>query len=175
MSDHDPGYENNPKRTEREGEGNREGQRRPSASPNASASSSNVTSPALHAQAHARESPAMLPRTNSSGDTPQRVGLNLGLGRPRGPSADFVSTCGCAVQPRTGHVRHGAWVGSRGKNGRAIHFLVTMDRLSAFAAPSLSIRPTRRRRNNRDPLPPLIRTRRLTPPVCPSSPPTAVH
>lgn len=131
MSDHDPGHHNTPKRSEREGEGS-EGQRRPSASASASVGPSNVTSPALHAQA--RQSPVMLPRTNSSGDTPRRVGLNLGLGRPRGPSADFVSTCGCAVQPRTGHVRHGACVGSRGTNGRAIHLYLTMDRLSVLAA-----------------------------------------
>lgn len=56
----------------------------------ASPSLTSTPAPAPHAGASdAREAPA-LPRTNSS-DTSQRVGLNLGLGRPRGPSADFVS------------------------------------------------------------------------------------
>lgn len=165
MSDHDPGHQNTSKRSEREGEGNREGQRRPSASASASAGPSNVTSPALHAHAHARQSPVMLPRTNSSGDTPRRVGLNLGLGRPRGPSADFVSTCSCVVQPRTSHVRHGAWVRSRGTNGRAIHFLSQWTRLSAFAALPLDPAPTRRQAQQPRPPPPLFRTRRHTPTI----------
>lgn len=138
MSDRDPGT---PDRGRREAEG--EAQRRPSAS----AGPSNATSPSMHP----RDSPVMAPRTNSSGDTPQRVGLNLGLGRPRGPSADFVSNYGRIVWSRMVVQRNREWPDpeaqpcstdqERRAEGRSA--LITLDSLR------LSIRCDRRSRTRR--------------------------